>query len=328
MYEEVLPNLFRLEAPLPGNPLKSVNAWLICGHSRHLLVDNGFRMPECAETHMQAFNELGIDRKRLDFFLTHLHSDHNGLTNTLKSAESHVFCSATDGMIANSIIGNETHWHKGIFAMRRHGFPEDMLEIVANSHPGKLYANAEPFAYKGVGEGDILEYGPYKLEVLETPGHTPGHLILYERSSAFVIGGDHILGDITPNITCWPEMTDALGCYLQSLDKVSRLKITTVLPGHRHLVTDATKRISEIKAHHAERLAEIFTLVGDTAASAWNIAGLMKWNLRGEWENFPANQKYFAVGETIAHLDHLASMGKLYRHPENGKIFYAIPHNV
>ena len=47
MIEEVYKNIFRIEVPLPGTPLKSLNAYCIVGGERALLIDTGFNLPEC-----------------------------------------------------------------------------------------------------------------------------------------------------------------------------------------------------------------------------------------------------------------------------------------
>ncbi len=48
--------------------------------------------------------------------------------------------------------------------------------------------------YKGnilfLKEGDEIELGTDKLEVLFTPGHSVGHVVFYDRKQGFVIGGD------------------------------------------------------------------------------------------------------------------------------------------
>lgn len=45
--------------------------------------------------------------------------------------------------------------------------------------------------------------------------------------------GDHVLFDITPNITDWWDVPDSLGNYLRSLDKLEAYPVTLPLPGHR-----------------------------------------------------------------------------------------------
>ena len=54
------------------------------------------------------------------------------------------------------------------------------------------------------------------LEVVWTPGHSPGHVCLYSPEQRYLISGDHILESITPNIG-WHPGTDMLAQYLDSL---------------------------------------------------------------------------------------------------------------
>ena len=62
MPNEILPDLYRIKIPLPGNPLRLLNSYVIKGEDRNLLIDTGFKMPECKEALATGLNELG-DRK-------------------------------------------------------------------------------------------------------------------------------------------------------------------------------------------------------------------------------------------------------------------------
>ena len=67
---------------------------------------------------------------------------------------------------------------------------------------------------------------------------------------------DHILFDITPNITQWKDMRDALGNYLDSLVKIRGYAMETALPAHRKNEMDVYVRINQIVEHHLTRLCE------------------------------------------------------------------------
>ena len=82
MAERVGKNLWRLDIPLVGNPLKNLNSYLLTG-PRSLLIDTGFRQGPCRAAMERQLEEIGVDRDRLDIFLTHLHSDHTGLAPEL-----------------------------------------------------------------------------------------------------------------------------------------------------------------------------------------------------------------------------------------------------
>lgn len=311
MYEELLPGFYRIEVPLPGSPLRALNSYLVLGDTRNLLIDNGFNMPECAEALNSALNELGVNLVETDFFLTHLHSDHNGLTSSLlRSPVSKIMCSREDGLRINQAILEDSYWQDMFDALVENGFPRAELGDLYLRHPGRIYASPEPLRISYVEDGDSFSYGRYIFMVLEVPGHTPGHVALYEASSKTLISGDHILGTITPNITPWSGVDDALGDYLESLDKVAAFDIDRTFPAHRDIIEDTPRRIFELKEHHKKRLDEVCAVLsGGGAMNAYDVAARMTWSLRGiAWEDFQVPQKCFATGETLAHLVHLAKL--------------------
>ena len=76
MINEIASNLFCIELPLPQNPLKSINAYVIKGKNRNLIIDTGMNRPECKAVLFPALNELRVDMEKTDLFITHLHADH------------------------------------------------------------------------------------------------------------------------------------------------------------------------------------------------------------------------------------------------------------
>lgn len=74
-----------------------------------------------------------------------------------------------------------------------------------------------------MADGDRFSYGGYTFQAILTPGHTPGHMVLWEEAHGILLLGDHVLFDITPNITVWPSYANPLGGYLDSLALVRRL---------------------------------------------------------------------------------------------------------
>ena len=78
---EILPGIFRLPIPLPRNPLRELNAYLIRGRDRSLLIDTGFRLPECRQALQEGLRAAGAEEAPLDVFLTHIHTDHTGLAS-------------------------------------------------------------------------------------------------------------------------------------------------------------------------------------------------------------------------------------------------------
>lgn len=130
------------------------------------------------------------------------------------------------------------------------------------------------------------------------------------------------LFDITPNIAVWNGVPCSLEDYLASLDKVRVLSVKAAFPAHRHGESDVYQRINALQNHHKERLEEIRQAVEDHPGSTvYQIAGMVTWAARGlGWEQFPPHQKWFVMGETLAHLRYLSDHGLVSR-TENENIF-------
>ena len=79
MTERISEGLYRIPVPLPGNPLRELNSYLLTGGERAVLIDTGFRQEACRQALLAGLDELGVNRRDVDVVLTHLHSDHAGL---------------------------------------------------------------------------------------------------------------------------------------------------------------------------------------------------------------------------------------------------------
>ena len=324
MVEELLPDLYRVEIPLPGSPLKALNSYIVKGRERFLVIDTGLNREECLRPMRSALKELDIDLSRTDFFITHLHADHSGLVGTLATDTSKVYFNRTE---ANFVVfqGSEDYW-KGLFAFyHSNGFPEEEISKVREGHPGYRYSLGRQINLVTTEEGDEIEVGDYLFRCIETPGHSPGHTCLYEASKKILVCGDHILFDITPNITCWGQLKNSLKQYLINLEKVYTLDVNLVLPGHRNLWNDHKKRIMELQEHHRNRLNEALFAMEDGEKTAWEVAPYITWDIGcNSWEEFPSVQKWFAVGETIAHLDYLDADGRARKETKDQKVLYSL----
>ena len=171
----------------------------------------------------------------------------------------------------------------------------------------------------------MIDIGDFHFRCVATPGHSPGHTSLYEANQKILVAGDHILFDITPNISYWLDMEDSLGQYLASLEKVNALDVKLVLTGHRRLVHDLPRRVKELQEHHRARLNEVLVALGDGEKNILQIAPHIRWDITAKtWEAFPPPQKWFAFGETMAHVRHLEIQGRIHRKSRNGVIKYAL----
>jgi glyoxylase-like metal-dependent hydrolase (beta-lactamase superfamily II) len=306
MIETIQPGLFRLEIPLPGNPLKAVNSYIFKAPDRNLIIDTGMNRQECLDAMRAGLKELDIDLSVTDLFITHMHADHSGLISHLATETSKVFCSQIDA----EIINFKADWTDMLVFASRSGFPDDEDAIAL--HPGFKYRAQDLINFTIVDEGDCINIGDYSFKCVSTPGHTPGHLCLYEEDKKILISGDHILGRITPNISLFADDHSPLNQYLDSLTKIYAMDIDLVLPAHRRIFNDCQGRIDELRQHHYKRASAIKSVLQKGPQNAFRIASQMKWDLSYEhWDQFPITQKWFATGEVIAHLKYLEHLGQV-----------------
>ena len=321
MIEEVLKNLYRIEIPLSGNPLKAVNSYVIKSSGRHLIIDTGWNQKECLDTMEAGLSQIGVDIREADFFITHLHSDHLGLVSSLITDTSTLYFNEPDADRIKSGIS----WDAFEAFARLNGFPEKELQAVAESHPGFKFRPVGELSFHILKEGDAVTVSDYLFRCLETPGHSKGHLCLYEPGKKIFVSGDHILDDITPNIQLWSNDWNPLKDYLESLDKVYELDVELVLPGHRGIFRNCRKRIRELRHHHQRRLDEIVSILGKGRKNAFQVASEMSWDiLYDSWDLFPVPQKWFATGEAISHLKYLEEKGILRREIQRKKIVFSL----
>jgi len=320
--EKILERVWRIPVPLPGNPLRELNAYLIFGTERPMLIDTGFHQDACRDALWAGLAEHGLKPGDVEILLTHLHSDHAGMAPET-ALDKTIYISEIDRPAVNDMEYRLAHRERADARFRAEGFPLAMLNGVEQNNPARSLAPPLTGNYTGLVDGQTLDLGGITLKCLMVPGHTPGQMCFWEEREGLLFTGDHVLFDITPNITAWGTMADALGTYLESLKKIRDVEHRLPLPGHR-MSGDLKMRVDALIAHHHERLEEALKAVEEhPGAGAYELAGHMTWRIRARnWEEFPLSQKWFAVGECMSHLDYLRLRGLIKKEEIDGSNHY------
>lgn len=319
------PDIYKIDIPLPNNPLKNLNCYVVKTKEKNLIIDTGFHMPECLEALKDGLKALEIDMDKTELFLTHLHSDHIGLASVIMKPGAPIYMSTIDyHYFKDSIVGNAWECMENEFY--KEGFPKEHITVLRDSNPARAYAPDGMFDAIMVQDGSKIQIGDYEFTCVFTPGHTPGHMCLYLEKEKLMFTGDHILFNITPNITSWYGVKDSLNNYMKSLKKIRKFDMLTVFAAHRKNDMDVYERIDEILHHHRLRLEDVINIVSDCPGlTAYEIASKMKWSIRAkDWDEFPAPQKWFAVGETIAHIEYLLVREVLKKEKKEERNIYFI----
>ncbi|MCL1849069.1 MAG: MBL fold metallo-hydrolase [Clostridiales bacterium] len=310
--EEVAKNIYKIPITLPNNPLRNLNSYLIKDPQVSLLIDTGFRMEECLNDLLAGLAELEEDPAGVDIFVTHLHADHTGNAMEIVGEDRQVMISAVDRGWMTGEDAALARWTRNVATYLMAGMELEDRSFLPGLSPHRHQAPQLTREYVPIENGHVFHVGGHDIQCILTPGHTPGHMCLWEESNGIMFTGDHVLFDITPNITVWGTLDDALGAFLDSLDDMRKYPVKQSLPAHRN-PGDFHQRIDELFAHHERRLDEILGIVSENPGfTGYDISSRMKWRIRAaSWEDFPYSQKIFAVGECMSHLDYLQRRDKL-----------------
>lgn len=315
-------NIYTFPVRLPHNPLQYVNCYVIkaTDGGRSLLIDTGFNRPDCLKMLLEGMKSLDLCPENTDVFITHFHSDHSGNLGALYDMGYPIVLGRIE-----LVEFDRSVWPRVPNRFSHEGMPDNIVSTFYDN-PSMRYMPTDFVPSRLVEDGEVLCYGGHRLKCIHTPGHSMGHMCLYDEDNRIFFCGDHVLFDITPNITCRCERRDILSIYLSSLEKIREYRPELVLPGHRRYgELNMHHRIDEIIDHHTARLNEALQIVRDCPGlTGYEVSGRMAWRISsGGWSKFPDNQKWFAMGEGLAHLDHLMDAG-LVAQSENteGKFIY------
>jgi glyoxylase-like metal-dependent hydrolase (beta-lactamase superfamily II) len=325
--EEVADNIYRIKIPLPVDLLPYTNAYVIRGRDRHLIIDTAMNTPRCEAALKEGLQILDINLGRTDFFITHFHRDHLQLALALAAEGARIFMSRVDHR-EMELLKEDDWFRPDIPAFSNFsGFPEADLR--------SAYRFFEQFEEKStfkmppitlLNDGDLLQTAGKTLRCIMTPGHSKGHMCLYDDEEKRLFAGDHLLDEITPTIQGRFNGENPLADYLASLEKIESMEVELVLPGHKHPFTHFKNRIEELRHHHFLRNREILGILSMRAGTAYRIASEMSWNVRGNsWENYAPLQRFMAIGETISHLTYLLKQRKIEQERMDGQFIFSLP---
>jgi glyoxylase-like metal-dependent hydrolase (beta-lactamase superfamily II) len=258
--------------------------------------------------------------------VSHVHPDHFGMAGRLKQLSScEVILHEKDAEVISSryFAPQGLADNQGRF-MEAHGVPKLDSPQMARGSMGMLNRVAAVPADTQLKGGEVIKVGDFDFEVIWTPGHSPGHICLYEPNRKILLTGDHILPTITPNVSIHMQTHGSpLGDYIRSLDKLVDLDVKYCLPAHEFDIRDLKKRIQEIEDHHKHRLDEMVGCVDKGGSTAWEVAGRVVW-ATGKMADFEPWVQRSAVGETLAHLEYLFEVGRLAK-VMRGELAYWLP---
>lgn len=326
---EVIPGIHQLKVPIPDNPLGFLNCYLVRGKNGWLMVDTGWYTHEAFSALEAGLKGMGLGFTDIEtIVVTHVHADHYGLAGRIKqvSPSTRLLAHRWEGdLIESRYIKFAELRNKMGVVLALHGVPPIDQSMLQSASMPVLEFVIVTMPDQSLYGGEVLSTGYFNLDVVWTPGHSPGHICLWESEHKILFSGDHILPGITPNISYHVQSGDnPLGDFINSLNKLRNLPARLVLPAHENIFSNLKERIEQIKQHHEERKAEICRAISHEPQHAWYISSLITWNIPVPWEKFSPLDRRIAVTETIAHLEFMRWEGSVERLLQDGTIVYRV----
>jgi glyoxylase-like metal-dependent hydrolase (beta-lactamase superfamily II) len=314
---EIVDGVRWLRIPLPME-LNHINVWLLDDGDGWMLVDTGMAHDVCRAAWLE-LEERALDGRPLSrIFVTHDHPDHMGLAPWL--AERHG-AAVWMSEYAHRSSGEFLHADPRALGervenfLRLHGVDVTPGAWSARGDHRVWYGGWPPLAHAAV-DGETIEAGRGRWQVVETGGHCRGHLCLYDAGRRVLVSGDQVLPTISPNVSVLssaPE-ADPLREFLASMARLGECaRDTLVLPSHGLPFRGLHARLEDVRAHHLQQLDALRDHCVEPRTAFEVLPTLFRRVPRGF-------HRLLAVGEAVAHLNYLCGEGVLARSFDAGGV--------
>ena len=208
---------------------EETHCYLICGQEKAFLIDTGSGISNIRSV------ALRLTTLPITVLTTHVHWDHIGGHQHFERIAVHEA---------------EKDWITGGFPLSLKEVKEQLTRI-----PCKFPKDFNIDAYKVfqgepkiiLQDGDCFDLGGRTIQVIHTPGHSPGHCCFYEPERKYLYSGDLIYKGCLDAF--YPSTDPQL--FYQSVKRLRKLEIKRIFPGH-HDLNISVSLISEVETAFME----------------------------------------------------------------------------
>src|SRR5438105_5446906 len=207
--DELTEGVFELQLPIPFENGR-VNVFIFKDGPELDLLDCGMNSEDSLRALRTALARVGGAGWRLRRLLvTHIHPDHYGAAGVICGefgAELYLHRLEVP-MVSPRYLELEQLVAEVGLHLQANGVPEEEAEIQRNaSRAMRDFVVPAPVTVQLDGAA-TLTLGRTRLRVEWTPGHSPGHVCLYDLDGRVLLAGDQLLPDIGPNVGLHPQST-------------------------------------------------------------------------------------------------------------------------
>ncbi|MFL4476234.1 MBL fold metallo-hydrolase [Paeniglutamicibacter sp. MACA_103] len=309
--EKLRDGAWSIPVVFPGNPMRYTLSYLLRSGDDAILVDPGWDSDAGENQLRSGCAQAGIALEDLTGIVaTHYHSDHLGMAGRIRRISG-----AWVAMGEHEFVDVQTWDSTARYQAEQNrqyilwGTPDDVLADVGmnDTRVSQLTQLATPDVR--LRDGQRLPVAGLDIEVMLTPGHSPGHICLIDWSHELIFSGDHVLPRISPHISLdLSGLEDPLQAYYNSLERIGFEDDMEVCPAHEYRFIGMRRRVEQLVEHNRARSSEVLQVIAEHAPdTVWEVARHLSWS-RG-WKSLTALPLRLAVSETAAHIEHLKLAG-------------------
>ena len=273
MLNEVAPGIFMdtLKTGYVGVP--SLNYFFVPGKPGHrsLMVDAGLSenvSPLGKDMLIKDLRDLHIPFEGLDCIITHAHRDHVGLAHFLNDAGAEVYINPVEMKTSEE----QYNYHVGHPELRKKLFHRIGVELYDPESYDDMWRAADNFVegfhdswifdWDAIHPGDEVSYGDYHFRLVLLPGHTRGHMGLWDKEKQILFSGDVLLRGVTPIVGDTGDYHGALEDYLDSLRDVKHVYGDCLfLPGHGKPFRDPAEIVDKTVNAYLEKCSAMYDII-------------------------------------------------------------------
>jgi glyoxylase-like metal-dependent hydrolase (beta-lactamase superfamily II) len=246
--------------------LQDITVYLVRSNHGFILLDSGLNTGKAFSSMEKEFSRIGCGFQDIrEIYITHYHLDHSGLATRLQNLLSvNIHMTEEDKKILDYL---KAHLHEypekmGAF-FDSFGVPHTTTNYLKKELDGFKQQLICPNRIVPIVDGEKIEIASGYLEIVPTPGHTPGHISFLLPEEGVLFGGDFILRDEITHVGIYPYTVECnpLKDYLKTLKKVRTMDISMILPAHGEPIHEPDQRIDEVTAFIRNKIEDILHLL-------------------------------------------------------------------
>lgn len=270
---EVFPGVFeiRLHDGSDSHGVREISIFLIPARDRSLMIDTGFRLPECFRMLEEGLHSLHIPMDRLDIFLTHRHHDHCGLASEFQKRGARIFMNPEEERHPYDCLSyrpEKNSLPEQERVLRSAGISEEQSPEIWSAFQ-KVSERIERhedwflaitgFPYEEARAGEHFDYGDFHFRAIPLRGHTYGQLGLMEEEKKLFFTADQLIHGVSPIVATTYVGEGLLQAFFDSMEYVKKRCHSgwTILPSHGNRIENVSEEVDKTVFAYLEKTSRV-----------------------------------------------------------------------